>query len=40
MRKITDFPNNKITIEEPQEFMKALNYSDLVELVYDLTGKG
>jgi hypothetical protein len=40
MRKITDFPKNKITLEEFKDFMRVSNYSDLVELVYDLTGKG
>lgn len=40
MRKITDFSKNRIAIEELQEFMKVSNYSDLVELVYDMTGQG
>ena len=39
MRKITDFPKNKIAIEELQDFMRVPNYAGLVELVYDLTGK-
>lgn len=36
MRKITDFPKNKITIEELQEFMTIPSYSDFVVLVYEL----
>jgi NADH:ubiquinone oxidoreductase subunit F (NADH-binding) len=40
MRKITDFPKNKIAIEDLQDFMRVQNYAGLVELVSDLTGKG
>lgn len=40
MKMITDFPKNKITIGELQEFLKIQNYTDLVNLVYDLTRKG
>lgn len=40
MRKITDYPKNKITIEELVKYMKVLNYVDLVHLVYELINKG
>lgn len=39
MKKITDFPKNKITIAELQEYLKIPNYNDLVDHVYDLIVK-
>ncbi len=40
MRKITDFPKNKITLEELREFMRVMDYSDLAELIHNLTSMG
>lgn len=40
MKKITEFPKNKITIGELQEFLKIPYYNDLADIVYDLTRKG
>jgi hypothetical protein len=39
MKKIADFPKNKIMIGELQEYLKIPNYNDLVDLVYDLIEK-
>jgi hypothetical protein len=39
MKKIIDFPKNKITISELQEFFHIQSYQDLVNMVYDLIEK-
>lgn len=40
MRRITDFANNKITLEELQTFFQIIAYKELAEKVYELIEKG
>lgn len=39
MNKISDFPKNKITIGELQEYLKIPNYNELADSVYSLVEK-